>query len=334
MLSTAASGRQLIDLARRRLLPTDRGQVLVVDPTGELPGAAREADALVRAFYPAATVLAGATASPAHVLAVFSAAAPEVGLLELCCHAHVGGTADTGHLKLTGQLTIADVLRRAAGREPWAEGPTVVFGACDTDVTWADFDESLTLATTCLAAGATAVVGARWAVLDHLTAVAMFALHHFLTARRERPPTPCARPSCGCSTRGANRYRECRTTLPGTHAAPRSPTSRCGRPSRTTDADLPTPLPAVCRTFDPCNARGQSDDVSLIVNAVVAGATALAEGTADGRDGSGDPLDHWGRGPAQRSVAAHLGLSSDLRRYSIVVEHVISRSARDHEPCG
>ena len=185
VLSTAASSRQLLDVARRRLLPVDRGQTLVVDPTGELPGAAREADALVRAFYPTATVLDGVAASPANVLAVFAAAVPEIGLLELCCHAHVGGTADTGHLRLTAPLTIADVLRRAAGREPWGDGPTVVFGACDTDVTWADFDESLTLATTCLAAGAAAVVGARWAVLDHLTAVAMFALHHFLTACRE-----------------------------------------------------------------------------------------------------------------------------------------------------
>jgi CHAT domain-containing protein len=90
-------------------------------------------------------------------------------------------------LRVSGPHHAADGRRgaRHAGRAPSTPGPTVVFGACDTDVAWADFDESLTLATAFLAAGAAAVVGARWAVLDRHTAVAMFALHHFRTARGE-----------------------------------------------------------------------------------------------------------------------------------------------------
>ena len=87
---------------------------------------------------------------------------------------------DTSRLDLAAPLSLRRILEDAAGRRIGAPGPTVVLAACDSDLTRLAADEVLTVATAFLAAGAATVVGARWAVDDQLTAVAMFALHHFL----------------------------------------------------------------------------------------------------------------------------------------------------------
>ncbi|CAO0826175.1 hypothetical protein SMICM17S_12742 [Streptomyces microflavus] len=53
----------------------------------------------------------------------------------------------------------------------------MVLDACVSDHTAGDFDESLTLSTAFLAAGATGVVGSRWEVPDGLTGLMMYVFH-------------------------------------------------------------------------------------------------------------------------------------------------------------
>ena len=73
--------------------------------------------------------------------------------------------------------------------------------ACRTDVTAADYDEALTLATAFLAAGAVTVVGSRWEIPEAPSAVLMFMFHHFLAA--------------GCSARDALRSAQLWMADPG-----------------------------------------------------------------------------------------------------------------------
>ncbi len=190
VFSTAASGRQLLDVASREALPLDGAPVLIGDPTANLPGARAEVTALARSFYPAARVL-GAEATPGAVLSLFTAepdgGRSELSLLHLGCHAETGGTPGEARLELTAPLQITSLVELGTGRSSSRTGPTVVAAACRSDATAEEHDEALTLATAFLAAGAVTVVGARWEVLDQLTAVAMFALHHFLAVRREPP---------------------------------------------------------------------------------------------------------------------------------------------------
>ncbi len=180
VLSTAASARQLRDVASRTVLPLAANPLLVTGPAQDLPGVGDEVRALEDAFYPAATVL-GSAATPDQVLARLPAAA-DAGhsLLHLGCHATAGASLEASRLDLASPLSLRAVLEHASGRRADAAGPTVVLAACDSDLTRMDADEALTPATAFLAAGAAAAVGARWAVTDRLTAVAMFALHHFL----------------------------------------------------------------------------------------------------------------------------------------------------------
>src|SRR5262249_9745797 len=64
-------------------------------------------------------------------------------------------------------------------RAATAPGGLVITSACLTDVSRTHHDESLTLATAFLAAGATAVIGTRWPVdNDTATALAIRLPHH------------------------------------------------------------------------------------------------------------------------------------------------------------
>jgi len=56
----------------------------------------------------------------------------------------------------------------------------VITSACLTDTSMTGHDESLTLATAFLAAGATAVIGTRWPVEDDTAAALAIRLHHHL----------------------------------------------------------------------------------------------------------------------------------------------------------
>jgi CHAT domain-containing protein len=82
-------------------------------------------------------------------------------------------------------VSVRDILRQARLTPPETgedSGGLVILAACLSDVTEADYDEALTLASTFLAAGSTGVVAARWAVTDKLTARFMAAFHLFLAA--------------------------------------------------------------------------------------------------------------------------------------------------------
>ena len=91
-----------------------------------------------------------------------------------------------------------DILRQArkwragvpgiAGIPASAEsGGLVVLASCLSDVTEADFDEALTVATAFLSAGATGVVAARWSVADARTALFVTVFHHYLNGGQPDP---------------------------------------------------------------------------------------------------------------------------------------------------
>jgi CHAT domain-containing protein len=79
-----------------------------------------------------------------------------------------------------GVLPLARILEQAHGRAPDAPGGLVITSACVTDVTRTGYDESLTMATAFLAAGATAVIGTRWPVDDDTATALAIRLHHHL----------------------------------------------------------------------------------------------------------------------------------------------------------
>ena len=63
----------------------------------------------------------------------------------------------------------------------------MVLASCLTDVTGADYDEALTLATAFLSAGAAGVVAARWLVPEADTAVFMLMFHQLLNGQYPDP---------------------------------------------------------------------------------------------------------------------------------------------------
>jgi CHAT domain-containing protein len=164
--------------------------VLVADPTGELTGALDEVRVLRDEIYRDALIVDAGT--PTEVLAYLPGAATAgAAILHFACHAHAGQAPDRSYLRLAAQadsnvssrLTVARILEHAHGRRPGAPGGLVVLAACTTDLAIAAHDEVLTLATAFLAAGATGVVGSRWAVDDRVTAYLMYMFHHYLTVK-------------------------------------------------------------------------------------------------------------------------------------------------------
>ena len=200
VFSYAASGRQLAEVSDRAVLPWPAWPVIVADPTGELPYAVREAEAIRECFYPGARYLG--TASPAgqgadgrgepdEVLAAMpSATEPGASVFHLALHAGLTpGAPDRSFLQLADRkpLTLDRILTQAARRPPGAAGGLVSLIACRSDLAATDYDEALTLATAFLAAGAVTVVGARWEIRDEHTSVLMYMFHHFLLRADLRP---------------------------------------------------------------------------------------------------------------------------------------------------
>jgi CHAT domain-containing protein len=105
-------------------------------------------------------------------------------VLHLACHAWLEDPPTSSYLDLAGPLPVRRMLDQAAGRP--ADGPAglVVLTACDSAVSARDRDESLTLATSFLAAGAAAVVATLWPVDDRRAAVLAYVLHDRLQAGR------------------------------------------------------------------------------------------------------------------------------------------------------
>lgn len=201
VISYAASGRQLQEVAARPALALNASPVVVGDPTRTLPGALLEAQAILARCYPAGRYLgpglagwdraADGPGAPGEVLVQLPAASgPGASMLHLGCHGAVVRSAPgKSHLLLAGnqELRVDAILRQAAGRPPASAGGLVSLAACSSDLSLGDYDEALTLATAFLAAGAVTVVGARWPVPDDATSLLMFMFHYFMSHRAQSP---------------------------------------------------------------------------------------------------------------------------------------------------
>lgn len=201
VISYAASGRQLAEVAGRGVLSPRADPMIVGNPGCDLPFAEVEALAIREACYPGGRYLGHAAAwsgrradgpgTPDEVLAGLpSASRAGASVLHLGCHAvAVAGDPGRSHLALAdgSPLTVESILRQARGRPARAPGGVVSLAACMSDIGGPEHDEALTLATSFLAAGASAVVGARWDVSEVATALLMYMFHHHLAVGGERP---------------------------------------------------------------------------------------------------------------------------------------------------
>ena len=188
-ISSAASARQVVEVSRRdRLDPAT--VVIVANPGGDLPYAARGAAAIRDQFYPEA-VCSGRPAarfgarrgSPQDVLdAMPSGVSAGAGVLHLSAHAVLDPAPERSRVVLADgeSLTVGNLLSHARLRDPASPGGLVVLDCCATDRTGRAPDEALTLSTAFLAAGAASAIGTRWPVADGAAAVASFVLHRFL----------------------------------------------------------------------------------------------------------------------------------------------------------
>jgi hypothetical protein len=184
VLSYAASGRLLGEVAARPRLRLDERVVFVTDPTGMFNFGRRIFAGLASSLYPGAAVygLNNAPSGPATAAVVLDALPGSdrqgASLLHLTTH----GTLDPEPAVGTrdGWLPLARIMDQARERAPDAPGGLVITNACLTDTTLTGHDESLTLATAFLAAGATAVIGTRWPVDDDTASALAIRLHHHL----------------------------------------------------------------------------------------------------------------------------------------------------------
>ena len=181
VLSYAASARLLAEVARRPQQPLSERVVLVCEPGGEFPMSRRATRLLTSRQYPGAEVygLKSDRNGPATAVAVLGALPardrPGASLLQLSLH---GTTDPNPQLQASdGWLPLARILDQARDRAPDAPGGLVITNACLTDSTSTHYDESLTLATAFLAAGATAVIGTRWPVDDDTVTALSLRLH-------------------------------------------------------------------------------------------------------------------------------------------------------------
>ena len=184
VLSYAASARLLAETARRRRQPLSERVVLVSEPGGELPMTRRITRQLFRRQYPGAEVYGlksdrnGPATGGALLGALPERDRPGASLLQLSLHGRA--VPSPGLLASDGWLPLARILDQARDRAPDAPGGLVVTNACLTDSTRTHYDESITLATAFLAAGATAVIGTRWPVDDDTAAALSLRLHYHL----------------------------------------------------------------------------------------------------------------------------------------------------------
>ncbi|MGW9324465.1 CHAT domain-containing protein [Streptomyces koyangensis] len=186
--SYTASARLLCETAGRAAGPDTGAGLIVGDPTGDLPYAGQEADAVRRAFYPRARYLGRSTlrepdgtGTPAELLAWLRDPAGEAGgVLHLACHATVSADRDrTAQLLLRDGSLSAEELTDAVAAVPGRLG-LVLLAACRSHVSGRGHDEAFSLATAFLVAGARSVVGSLWPVPDEATSVLMYLIHHHL----------------------------------------------------------------------------------------------------------------------------------------------------------
>jgi hypothetical protein len=184
VLTHTVSARLLGDVVRRPRQRLTERVVLVTDPTGEFPYVRAAATALAGRLYPNAEVYGRKTApnGPASTDRLLAALPgqdrPGAAMLHLSTHAT---TKPTARLQTAdGWLPLSRILEQARSRPPDAAGGLIITSACLTDSARSHYDESVTLATALLAAGATGVIGTRWPIDDDTTATLTYHLHHRL----------------------------------------------------------------------------------------------------------------------------------------------------------
>ncbi|MCW2933755.1 MAG: hypothetical protein JWM19_4717 [Actinomycetia bacterium] len=190
VLSYAASARLLGEVAARPRQRLDERVVFIADPTGTIHFSRSVTPGVARQLYPAAEVygMKSAPDGPATVEVILGALPGSTrqgaSLLHLTTHGETAHneTAAVPAVQAYDNkwLPLADILAQARDRAPDAPGGLVITSACLTDVTLADYDESLTMATAFLAAGATAVIGTRWPVDDDTTMALSIRVHQHL----------------------------------------------------------------------------------------------------------------------------------------------------------
>ncbi|MEU8462186.1 CHAT domain-containing protein [Streptomyces sp. NPDC029003] len=184
-ISYAASARLLCEVAARPAVPHTGTALIVGDPTGDLPYAGEEADAVRRAFYPEGAYLGLRTGdgTPGQVAAWLREHADGGAVLHLACHGTVEENRPrSAYLSLRGGALTAEELSGAA------HGPLglVVLAACRSQVSGRGHNEAYSLSSAFLVAGSRSVIGSLWPVPDDATSLLMFLTHHYL--RREQEP--------------------------------------------------------------------------------------------------------------------------------------------------
>jgi CHAT domain-containing protein len=170
--------------------------VLIADSRPSLYATAAGVEYIRATCYPAAAffgyaytdlascgVSGAAAATPADVLAALpGAASGGASVLHFGCHGQAKIPVLRSRLDLGqgGGLAVQRILHQARERSQSEPGGLVVLASCLSDVTEADYDEALTLATAFLSAGSAGVVGARWSVAEGDTALFMVNFHHHL----------------------------------------------------------------------------------------------------------------------------------------------------------
>ncbi|GAA3199230.1 CHAT domain-containing protein [Actinocorallia longicatena] len=183
VLSYAASARQLIEAAGRTTRPWGEEAALVRVPDSGLLWSSVEQEGLGRIHPGAVTFDEYEPPTPGDVKRLIRTAS----MIHFSCHAQAKARPIDTVLKLSGgsELAMHELLDRTAA--PVTSGPLVVIGACGTDLSADDHDESLTLATAFLNAGAAGVVGTRWPVNDLASAFFMIRFHHLLATGEPDP---------------------------------------------------------------------------------------------------------------------------------------------------
>lgn len=185
---SVTSSARLLCQATARPAWSDGAQLVIGNPTGDLPGAGAEARAVSDAFHPDATYLGRDTGdtdgagTAAELLERLGAGAPALSLLHLACH----GRADPedprrSHLRLADRPVSIDEVLALRPTAPLDVG-TVCLAACSTNTSGVDYDEAFSIASAFLAAGARTVFATMWPVPDDHTSRLMFMIHHYLSA--------------------------------------------------------------------------------------------------------------------------------------------------------
>lgn len=183
----AASAHQLGEVARRPVLPAEAGMTFVAD--GKDAGIGGQEARYLAGLHPQGRFFGhsswpGAVAVSREVLIDVLLGDRRPAVLHLACHAvaepdPVNARIGTGE----AAMSVLELLNPAVPRSERTPGGLVVTAACETDL-GGDSDEGLSIATALLATGASSVIGTKWRVSTHQTAVLMCYFHHELQLGR------------------------------------------------------------------------------------------------------------------------------------------------------